>query len=136
MLTPFLACLLQLSSDQSPTPIEPAGVHLSHAIPSFQTKPAPPAWVRLESNALADPDCRHYSYEVYASETQWLVRYVQFPEEREEFREIEQVFLYPKEKEGAKAERIAPSSLWVDLQAARWNGRVFDLVDRRYLVRD
>ncbi|WP_243287731.1 hypothetical protein [Geothrix terrae] len=134
MLELLLTCLL--ASAQAAPPLEPAGVHLSGTIPAYRGEPAPPDWVRLDSHALADPDCRHYGYEVYAGEAQWLVRYVMFPEGREEFREIEQVFLYPKERGKAKVERIAPASLQVEPEAVRWKGEVFRLVDRRDLVRD
>jgi hypothetical protein len=92
--------------------------------------------VRLDSHALADPDCRHYGYEVYGGEAQWLVRYVMFPEGREEFREIEQVFLFPTARGTGRAERIAPADLVIEPTAARWKGRVFKLVDRRDLIRE
>jgi hypothetical protein len=59
-----------------------------------------------------------------------------FPEDREEFREIEQVFLYPMEKGRAKVESIVPGDLQIEPQAARWKGRIFRLVDRRDLIRD
>jgi hypothetical protein len=136
MLKTLLASLLVLHPSEAVPPPEPAGVHVSGAIPTFQAAPVPPAWLRLESHVLADPDCRHYGYEVYAGDTQWLVRYVMFPEDREEFREIEMVFLYPKEKGKSKAEAIAPADLQIDPLAVRWKGRVFRLVDRRDLIRD
>ena len=136
MLETLLTCLVALASAQAAPPLEPAGVHLSGTIPAYQGEPAPPDWVRLDSHALADPDCRHYGYEVYAGETQWLVRYVMFPEGREEFREIEQVFLFPMVRGKAKAERIAPTDLVIEPTAARWRGRVFKLVDRRDLIRE
>ena len=136
MLNVVMVCLLALVPGEAQPPLEPTGVRPSGAIPAFQGEPAPPAWLRLDSHVLADPDCRHYGYEVYAGDTQWLVRYVMFPEEREEFREIEQVFLFPKEKGRAKVERILPAELQIEPQAARWKGRVFRLVDRRDLIRD
>ncbi|WP_243304728.1 hypothetical protein [Geothrix oryzisoli] len=136
MLNAFLFCLLALVPGGGPPPLEPAGVHASGAIPPFQGEPAPPAWVRLDSHVLADPDCRHYGYEVYAGDTQWLVRYVMFPEAREEFREIEQVFLFPMQKGKGKVEPVAPADLQIEPLAARWKGRVFKLVDRRDLIRD
>lgn len=136
MLKTLMACLLVLHPGEAQAPLEPAGVRVSGAIPVFQADPAPPAWLRLESHLLVDPDCRHYGYEVYAGGTQWLVRYVMFPEEGEGFREIEQVFLYPMEKGKAKVLSIAPAELQIDTLAARWKGRIFRLVDRRDLIRD
>lgn len=136
MLKAFMLCFLALVPGEAQAPLEPVGVRTSGAIPPFTGDPAPPDWVRLESHALADPDCRHYAYEVYVGETQWLVRYVMFPEEREEFREIEQVFLFPKVKGKGKAERVAPAELQIEPLAARWKGRLFRLVDRRDLIRE
>jgi hypothetical protein len=136
MLKLLLTSLLVLVPGDAPAPLEPAGVRASGAIPAFRTEPAPPDWLRLDSHRLADPDCRHYGYEVYASDTQWLVRYVMFPEDREEFREIEQVFLYPREKGRSKPAPVAPADLQIEPFAARWKGRQFRLVDRRDLLRD
>lgn len=136
MLKTLLTCLLAALPGTTPPPAEPPGVRLSGSIPPYQAEPAPPAWLRLDSHALADPDCRHYSYEAYAGETQWLVRYVMFPEDKEEFREIEQVFLFAKERGASKAVLIPPGDLQVEPLAVRWKGRVFRLVDRRDLIRD
>lgn len=136
MLNVLLICLLALVPGAASPPLEPAGVRASGTIPAFLGDPAPPAWLRLDSHLLADPDCRHYGYEVYAGDAQWLVRYVMFPEDREDFREIEQVFLFPKEKGKAKVERIKPADLQIEPLAARWKGRSFRLVDRRDLIRD
>ena len=136
MLNVTLACMLFLPSTVPQAPQEPAGVHASGAIPVFLADPVPPAWVRLDSHLLADPDCRHYGYEVYANDTHWLVRYVMFPEEREGFRDIEQVFLFPKEKGRAKVQSVPPPELQIQPLAARWKNQVFRLVDRRDLLRD
>ena len=136
MLKILLISLCLLHRGESLPPQEPVGVRVSGAIPTYQAEPVPPSWLRLESHVLADPDCRHYGYEVYAGDTQWLVRYVMFPEDREAFREIEMVFLYPKGRERSKAEPVAPTDLQIDPLAARWKGRVFRLVDRRDLIRD
>ncbi len=136
MLKTLMTCLLALHPGEAPPPLEPVGVRVSGAIPTFQAEPMPPSWLRLDSHALADPDCRHYGYEVYAGDPQWLVRYVMFPEDREGFREIEQVFLYPMEKGKSKVVAIAPAELQIDALAARWKGRIFRLVDRRDLLRD
>lgn len=136
MLKTLLTCLLTLHPGAVPPSVEPPGVRLSGRIAPFQAEPAPPEWLRLESHLLADPDCRHYGYEVYAGEAHWLVRYVMFPEDREEFREIEQVFLYPRGRAKAKPERIPPGDLQVEPLAVRWKGRVLPLVDRRDLLRD
>ena len=136
MLNVLLICLLALVPGEALPPVEPAGVHASGAIPAFQGDPTPPDWLRLDSHLLADPDCRHYGYEVYAGDTQWLVRYVMFPEGREEFREIEQVFLFPRVKGKAKVERLVPAELQIETLAVHWKGRVFRLVDRRDLIRE
>lgn len=136
MLKAFMLCLLALVPGEAQAPLEPVGVRASGAIPEFRGEPAPPDWLRLDSHVLADPDCRHYGYEVYADDGQWLVRYVMFPEAREEFREIEQVFLFPGKRGKGKVERIRPAELQVEPQAARWRGRLFRLVDRRDLIRD
>ena len=74
MLEILMTCLLALTPAQAAAPMEPAGVRLSGAIPAFRAEPAPPDWLRLDSHVLADPDCRHYSYEVYADGSHWLVR--------------------------------------------------------------
>ena len=136
MLTILLTGLFLLHPGVVPPPLEPAGVRVSGTIPTFQAEPAPPSWLRLESHILADPDCRHYGYEVYAGEAHWLVRYVMFPEDREGFREIEQVFLYSMTKGKAKVESIVPAELQIDSLTARWKGRTFRLVDRRDLIRE
>src|SRR5512140_2660642 len=136
MLNVLMICLLALVPGESTPPLEPVGVRASGNLTAFQGDPVPPDWLRLDSHALADPDCRHYGYEVYAGDTEWLVRYVMFPEEREDFREIEQVFLYPREKGKAKVGRIVPAELQIEPLAARWKGRIFRLVDRRDLIRE
>lgn len=136
MLEILMTCLLALAPAQAAPPLEPAGVRLSGAIPVFRAEPAPPDWLRLDSHALADPDCRHYGYEVYAGGGQWLVRYVMFPEGREEFREIEQVFLFSAIRGMGKVERLPPAELAVESAGAHWKGRVFRLVDRRDLIRE
>jgi hypothetical protein len=136
MLNVLMICLLALVPGEATPPLEPVGVRDSGTITAFRGDPAPPDWLRLDSHVLADPDCRHYGYEVYAGEAQWLVRYVMFPEAREEFREIEQVFLFPGERGKARVERIAPAELQIEPLAARWKGQVFQLVDRRDLIRE
>ncbi|WP_257311536.1 hypothetical protein [Geothrix fuzhouensis] len=136
MLNILMICLLALVPGEATPPLEPNGVRASGNLPAFQGDPAPPDWLRLDSQVLADPDCRHYGYEVYAGDTQWLVRYVMFPEEREDFREIEQIFLFPRAKGRAKVARIAPAELQIEPLAVRWKGQIFRLVDRRDLVRE
>ncbi len=133
MSTWIAACLLALSFQG---PVGPPGVRPSGAIPAFQAEPVPPAWVRLESHGLADPDCRHYGYEAYADGTHWLVRYVMFPEDREGFREIEQAFLLSREPGREKPRRLSPADLQVEPLGVRWKDRTFRLVDRRDLVRN
>ncbi|HCZ34016.1 MAG TPA: hypothetical protein DHV93_11545 [Holophagaceae bacterium] len=109
---------------------------MSGAIPAFRAEPFPPDWVRLETHTLADPDCRHYSYEAYAGVDHWLVRYVMFPEPREGFRDIEAVFLVPREGPPGRIRRLPPEELQVEPEAVRWRGRLLPLVDRRDLLRD
>ena len=136
MLKLLLTFLFALHPAEAQAPIEPPGVRVSGAIPLFQVEPIPPAWVRLESHALADPDCRHYAYEVYSGDSYWLVRYVMIPDDREEFREIEQVLFYPKVKDPSKVKRIPPADLKIDLFAIHWRGSTLQLVERRDLIRD
>jgi hypothetical protein len=136
MLNALLTCLVLLHPGEVPAPPEPLGIHPTGTIPSFQAEPMPPVWLRLDSHVLADPDCRHFGYEVYAGDQQWLVRYVMFPEQGEDFRELEMVFLYPQEKGKAKVVRLAPGELQVEPRAVRWRGRSFPLVDRRDLIRE
>ena len=59
-----------------------------------------------------------------------------FPEAREAFREVEQVFLFPAVRGKGKVERVAPAELAIEPTAVRWMGRDFRLVDRRDLLRD
>ena len=73
MLNVLLICLLALVPGGATPPLEPNGVRASGNLPALQREPTPPDWLRLDSHLLADPDCRHYGYEVYAGDTQWLV---------------------------------------------------------------
>ncbi|GLH70467.1 hypothetical protein GETHPA_20000 [Geothrix rubra] len=138
MLTPLLALLLSTLPATSPGIQEPDGSHTVGVVPPFHGEPAPPGWLRKASHAAADPDCRHYVYEAYAGKDRWLVRYVMLPEGDEAFREIEQVFLYPRVTSGPvpKGRAIPPAELTVDPAGARWQGELFRLVDRRDLQRD
>ena len=136
MPIPLLCSLPVLLLPGPAVPVEPRGVRVSGAIPAFRAEPFPPDWVRLETHTLADPDCRHYSYEAYAGVDHWLVRYVMFPEPREGFRDIEAVFLVPREGPPGRIRRLPPEELQVEPEAVRWRGRLLPLVDRRDLLRD
>lgn len=138
MLAPLLALLLSTPPAALPVAQEPDGSHTVGVVPPFHGEPAPPDWLRRASHAAADPDCRHYVYEAYAGKDHWLVRYVMLPEGDEAFREIEQVFLYPRVTSGPvpKGRAIPPAELTVDPAGARWQGELFRLVDRRDLQRD
>lgn len=138
MLTPLLALLLSSLPVALPGVQEPDGSHTVGVVPPFHGEPAPPGWLRKASHAAADPDCRHYVYEAYAGKDHWLVRYVMLPEGDEAFREIEQVFLYPRGAAGPapKGRAVPPAELTVDPSGARWRGELFRLVDRRDLQRD
>ncbi len=139
MLTPLLALLLSSLPVALPGVQEPDGSHTVGVVPPFHGEPAPPGWLRKASHAAADPDCRHYVYEAYAGKDHWLVRYVMLPEGDEAFRDLEQVFLYPRSaKEGGprKPTLIPPSDVTVEPSDVRWKGEVFKLVDRRDLMKD
>ena len=139
MLVPFLVFLLSSTPASKPQAQEPDGSRTVGVVPPFHGEPAPPDWLRKASHAVADPDCRHYLYEAYAGRDRWLVRYVMLPEGDEAFRDIEQVFLYPRSarEDGArKPTLIAPSEVTVEPSGARWKGEVFRLVDRRDLLKD
>ncbi|MBI1751357.1 MAG: hypothetical protein HY014_07700 [Acidobacteria bacterium] len=137
MLNPLVSLVLVLNPGDA-TPLEPAGVRPSGAIPSLRAEPFPPDWLRLESHVLADPECRHYGYEAYSGEAHWLARYVMLPERGEGYLKIEQVFLFPRERGRGKAERIDPAKIQVDPsgQGLQWKGQFFKLVDRRDLIQD
>jgi hypothetical protein len=118
---------------------EPDGSRSTGIVPVFIGEPAPPAWLRAASHAVAFVDTRHYLYEVYGSTdadepriSQWIVRYIMLPEGNEAFREIEQVFLFdgnPKHK----PKGINPSEMMVDPKEATWKKVKYKLVDRRDL---
>ena len=139
MLTPLLALLLSSLPVALPGVQEPDGSHTVGVVPPFHGEPAPPGWLRKASHAAADPDCRHYVYEAYAGKDHWLVRYVMLPEGDEAFRDLEQVFLYPRSAKGdgpRKPTLIPPSDVTVEPSDARWKGEVFRLVDRRDLKKE
>lgn len=139
MLTPLLALLLSSLPATSPGIQEPDGSHTVGVVPPFHGEPAPPSWLRVASHAAADPDCRHYLYEAYAGKDHWLVRYVMLPEADEAFRDIEQVFLYPRgagEAGPRKPTPVAPADVTVEPSGARWKGETFRLVDRRDLMKN
>lgn len=136
MLNPLMCLLLALAPSAGPPPAEPAGVRASGLTPPFQAEPFPPDWLRMESHALADPDCHHYAYEAYSDGTHWLARYIMLPEEGEGFLKIEQLFLFPKEHGRSKPERIEPAKIQIEPTGVIWKGRTFKLVDRRDLIQN
>ncbi len=119
---------------------EPDGSRPIGVVPPFHGEPAPPAWLRTMSHAVAMVDTRHYLYEVYGTTaandpqtSQWIVRYVMLPEGNEAFRELEQVFLFdgnPKHK----PKDLKPSEINVEPKDATWKQVRFKLVDRRDLM--
>lgn len=121
---------------QSPAqPPEPDGARTVGVVPPYKALPAPPAWLRATSHALAAVDTRHYLYEVYAVlPDQWLVRYVLLPEEGEAFRDIEQIYLFTS-KASDKPRRPKNEEFLFDSLEARWKDRSLPLVDRRDLMR-
>lgn len=138
MLAPLLALFLT-AAPAATGPQEPDGSRTVGVVPPFHAEPAPPDWLRRASHAAADPDCRHYVYEAYAGKDHWLVRYVMLPEGDEAFRDLEQVFLYPRSAKDdglRKPTLIPPSDVTVEPSGARWKGEVFRLVDRRDLMKD
>lgn len=119
---------------------EPDGSRATGICPAFTGEPAPPAWLRAASHAVALVDTRHYLYEVYGAadadnprDSQWIVRYIMLPEGNEAFREIEQVFLFdgnPKHK----PKDLKPNEISVEPKDATWKNIKFMLVDRRDLM--
>jgi len=80
-------------------------------------------------------DTRHYSYEAYAGpKGQWLVRFLMLPEGNEAFREIEQAFLFASDPEHMPQE-VNPAEVAFDTQSSTWKKQVFNLVDRRDLMK-
>ena len=138
MLTPLLALLLSSLPVALPGVQEPDGSHTVGVVPPFHGEPAPPAWLRKVSHAAADPDCRHYVYEAYAGRDHWLVRYVMLPEGDEAFRDLEQVFLYPRSAKEDGPRKPRDPALRRDRRALRraLEGEVFRLVDRRDLMKE
>ena len=113
----------------------PEEVRAAPSVPPFKGEPAPPTWLFEASHAVAAVDTRHYSYEVYAGpKTQWLVRFLMLPEGDEAFREIEQTFLYTSDPK-SKPREIVPAEVTFEVQSATWKKQVFNLVDRRDLVK-
>lgn len=134
MLSVFL-CSLPMQARE-----EPDGSRAIGVVPPFHGEPAPPAWLRPASHAVAMVDTRHYLYEVYGATdaedpriSQWIVRYVMLPEGNEAFRELEQVFLFdgnPKHK----PKDLKPSELMIEPKDATWKKAKYKLVDRRDLM--
>jgi hypothetical protein len=83
---------------------------------------------------VADVDCRHYMYEVYAFDGQYLARYVMLPEGQEAFREIEQVFLFTSDPK-RRPKELKPAEIQFEPLEARWKGKAWLLVDRRELMK-
>jgi hypothetical protein len=113
---------------------EPDGSRTVGVVPPFQATPPPPVWLRATSHDLAALDCRHYGYEAYGDERGgWLVRYVNFPETGEAFREIEQVFLFPPN--GGKALEVKLTEVRFEPMGAILRGRSYPPADRRDLLK-
>jgi hypothetical protein len=134
MLSALLSATLLCAGPAAMAMDEPDGSRTVGVVAPFQADPPPPPWLRTTSHALAALDCRHYEYEAYGDERGgWLVRYVNFPETGEAFREIEQVFLFPPG--GGKMQELKVSDVRFEPKAALHRGRTFPLVDRRDLLR-
>ena len=130
----MLAAVLFLLLWASPPAPEPDGSRTVGVVPPFRGEPAPPAWLRPASHALAAPDCRHYVYEAYAEAGgAWLVRYLNLPAEAEVSRLREQIFLYAA---GGQAQALAACDVQCRAHVAVYAQRTFVLVDRRDLVTD
>ena len=111
------------------------GARATATVPPFQGEPAPPAWLFDAAHAVASVDTRHYSYEAYAGpKAQWLVRFLMLPEGDEAFREIEQTFLFTSDPK-QKPREVLPAEVTFDVQSATWKKQLFNLVDRRDLVK-
>ncbi len=93
-----------------------------------------PVWLRAASHAVAAVDCRHYLYEAYVADGQFLARYVMLPEGSEAFREIEQVFLFTSDPKRKPVE-LKPAEIQFNPDSAQWKGRTWALSDRRELLR-
>jgi len=105
------------------------------AVPPFKGEPAPPAWLFDAAHAIAAVDTRHYSYEAYAGpKGQWLVRFLMLPEGNEAFREIEQTFLFASDPD-RKPQEVNPAEVTFDTHSSTWKKQVFNLVDRRDLMK-
>ena len=129
-----LLLLPALLATAHPVEPEPDGSRHIGATPPFRSAPGSPDWLRGASHAVADVDCRHYMYEVYALEGQYLARYVMLPEGQEAFREIEQVFLFTSDPK-RKPKEIKPSEIQFEPRDAQWKGKAWLLVDRRELMK-
>lgn len=135
MLNALLLATLMSLQPPAAAPVEPDQSRTIGIVPPFKGEPAPPAWLRTESHAVAAVDCQHYLYEAYAGPGgTWLARYVMLPEANEAFRDIEQVFLFGPEP-GKKPRRIPPAEVACEAWTATWKGQAFKLVDRRDLMR-
>jgi hypothetical protein len=137
MLPLILSLFLAAPAGQTPA-AEPDGSRTIGIVPPYKGSPAPPEWLRSTSHAHAAVDTRHYLYEVYAptgaSEEQWLVRYVMLPEDKEAYREIEQVFLWGSDPK-KKPRELKPDEFQYEPRSAVWKSRTFVLVDRRDLMK-
>ena len=118
---------------RSPPAAEPDGSHTVGVVPPYRGQPAPPAWLRPASHALAIPECRHYVYEAYAEAGgSWLVRYLSLPDQGEAPRIREQVFLYAA---GSQAQSLPACDVHCQAHVAVYRQHSFILVDRRDLAR-
>lgn len=114
---------------------EPDGSRTLGIVPPFRGEPAPPAWLRARSHAVAAVRTRHYIYEAYAGPGgRWLVRYLLLPEEGEPSRDLERAYLFGSDEKKRPA-RLKASELRAQGRGAAWKGLDFTLVDRRDLMR-
>lgn len=130
----ILASMLSLA--QPPGPMgEPDGSRTIGIVPPFKAEPAPPAWLRTTSHALATGKTRHYIYEAYAGPNdQWLVRYQMLPESDERAPLLEQAFLFASSSR-KKPQKLNLRKLTFNDRKATWNNLAFTLVDHRDLMK-
>jgi hypothetical protein len=141
LVIPLLAALpVPAAGIRNPQPGEPDGSRPLGIIPPFHGQPAPPAWLRQASHALAiasTPNTRHYLYEAYADGgSRWLVRYVRLPDGTEDCAETQVAFLFGADPLDPldPPRRVQAFSLQVRSRRAEWEGRSFVLVDKRDLI--
>ena len=118
---------------------EPDGSRTVGIVPPFRGEPAPPAWLRPASHALAaalGPLPRHYLYEAYGDGCGGrLVRYLGYPGCGEPWIEPQVALLFSSDPLGWPR-RILAGEVTAEARRLWWESRAYVLVDRRDLVRD